>query len=398
MVFLREDRRSWTVVLKTAICVSAMAAGAVSATNQAPEVLCHDLGGFKFASIDLADGVGSLDGPDQTEMWTVTCPDGATPCPQPTGSLYTPYHSGRHGVHYVLETVEEDVIDQCFYHLDVGPPGLQAELEWEWDLGPGEDTVDLDIHLHKPADVMPWGGNTGTPEDCAYSNCRADDFNPVLPDPSAPSWFDGGVSPPDPVNWYLSPVFEENTCYHMPGSQGGSTWQSIGLGCHNPRLSLDNIICDPVITDPQNSEYCHPETVNIDFMPLGQWTRIGVHYYSSHSQTYDVHPKVKLFCHRKLVVELGDAVTSGLGYGIEVTFTPADETTLFWLVADVVFLEHPQTGAPTCIVRPLFSNSQRAPLLTTVTAVQSSVGPPYAAVPEPLFWDGFESGETSAWH
>lgn len=397
MVRLHEDRRFRASVGFAAPLVVMMAAAASVAANGMPEVMCHDLGGFKFAEIDLADGVVITDGQDQTETWTITCPEGADPCPQPTGSLYTPYHSGRHVVDYVGDSTEEGIVELCTYHLDVGPPGLQAELEWEWDPGLGDDTVDLDIHLHKPADLMPWGGDTGTLEDCAYSNCRADDFNPLFPDPLAPSWFNGGIIPPDPVNWYLSPVFEENSCYLMPGSQGGDSWMMIGLGCHNPRLSLDNITCDAFVTNPDDSAYCHPETVNIDFMPIGQWTRIGVHYYSNHSQTYDVHPKMKIFCNRNLVVELGDAVTSGSGYGTEVTFSPADAATLFWLVADVVFLEHPQTGEPTCVVRPLFSNSQRDPLLTTVAAVQSSVGPPYAVVPEPLFWDGFESGDISAW-
>jgi hypothetical protein len=40
---------------------------------------------------------------------------------------------------------------------------------------------------------------------------------------------------------------------------------------------------------------------------------------------------------------------------------------------------------------------QRSPLLTTVSTVQTTVGPPYAEVPIPLFWDSFEAGDTSAW-
>jgi len=376
------------------LCISLLAAGIVWADNRQPEVECHDIGGFKYVELDLSDGVGSPESPNQTEVWTVTCPDGATPCPQATGSLYTPYHNGEHGVDYVLYDVSEGIIEQCSYHLNVGPPGFQAELEWEWDVALGPSTVDLDIHLHQPSSTEPWGGDSGTLADCAWDNCRAWDFDPASPDPLAPHWF-SGIAPPDPMNWYLSPVFEENTCIFMP--QGGSEWQMIGLGCHNPRLSLDNVTCNPFVTDPNDADFCHLETVNIDFMPLNEWTRVGVHYYSNQGQTYDVHPKVKFYCHRKLVVELGDQTTSTMGFSEEVTFTPSDSGDLFWIVADVLFLEHPQTSEGVCIVRPLFSNSLRSPYFTTVSVAQTTIGPSYAEVPIPLFWDSFDTGDTSAW-
>ena len=46
---------------------------------------------------------------------------------------------------------------------------------------------------------------------------------------------------------------------------------------------------DTRFTDPNNVNFCAPENANIDFPPIGEWTRIGVHYYSSHSLQYDVH-------------------------------------------------------------------------------------------------------------
>jgi len=344
---------------------------------------------MKFVEIDLAAGVpAEPDGPNGD--WTVECPEGATPCPTPVGSLYTPIHSGEHIVQY-------DPIDpgdgSCTYSLHVGPPGLQVELAWEWDEALGPQTVDLDLHLHRPGTVTPWGGDSGTLEDCAWDNCKVDSFDPGFPNPIAPDWFDG-TAPPEPVDWYLSPIFEENSCYFMP--QGGLDWQLIGQGCHNPRLALDNIQCDPVETDPNDAGYCHPETTNIDYMPLNRWTRIGVHYYSNHAQTYDVHPKIRVFCEGRLVLTLGDATPSDPGYSEEVTFTPADSADMFWLVADVAFPENPADGEPQCVVAPLYSDGNRAPFYSTVAVVQATFGPPYPTL-GPIFSDGFESGDTSAW-
>ncbi len=374
----------------TLIAALALGAGQVSA-----QTACSDIEGLKFVEVDLADGIdpvaapgGSTAGPQGT--WTVQCPDGASPCPFPSGSLFQPLYNGEHLVQYTPSTA---ATGGCSYSLHVGPPGLQVELVWEWDSALGPDTVDLDLHLHRPSSTAPWGGNSGTPDDCAWDNCKAASFDPGAPNPIAPDWFDG-TAPPEPVDWYESPVFEENSCYFMP--QDGTVWASYGLGCHNPRLSLDNISCDPVETDPADIEYCHPETTNIDYMPHHRWTRIGVHYFSAAGQSYDVHPKVRIYCGRRLLLTLGDATAGPPGYSQEVTFTPADGGDMFWLVADVVFPADPGPGEPACEIAPLYADANRAPYYSTVTEVQQTLGPPYPGA-QPVFSDGFESGDLSAW-
>jgi hypothetical protein len=34
------------------------------------------------------------------------------------------------------------------------------------------------------------------------------------------------------------------------------------------------------------------ENINIDFPPTSVWTRVGVFYWSAHSNTFDLHPEV----------------------------------------------------------------------------------------------------------
>jgi hypothetical protein len=203
-----------------------------------------------------------------------------------------------------------------------------------------------------------------------------DDFD--LGSAKAPDWF-MGVMPPDPVNWYLDPVFEKNTCYFAPRGVGAD-WQALGQGCHNPRLDLDNITCDPLIQDVNDPDFCAPENANIDFPPKSEWTRIGVHYYSAHDQGYDVHPTVKIFCNGALAATLGPA-----GYydpESPVTFAPYDglsssDENRFWLVADVAFKDSKCAGV-TCVVKPVYSDpATKTPFLTFGFAAEASFGPAY---------------------
>ena len=335
---------------------------------------CHPISTSPFVPINLKTGTGNFSSDATSETFTVTCPSNVSPCPTPNNTSYTPLQSGEYTVTYNKTTANGS--DQCSYPLFVGAPGLRVELSWEWIANQGNDTVDVDLHLHKPQDFSPWGGDGGTAEDCAFDNCTASDF--LFPIGPSPNWFTG-VAPPAPVNWYLDPVMEKNTCYYGPKGNGAD-WQNIGMGCHNPRLDIDNISCDPTITDPQNSSFCNPENINIDYPPKDQWTRVGVHYYSAHSQTYNVSPVVKIFCHGKLAAELGPN-----GYynpTAPVVFTPADSDTRFWLVADVLFRDD-ECSDELCVVEPLYLDpTARTPVLTTVNIVQQTYGPPYPPIPQ----------------
>ena len=340
---------------------------------------CHAISSAPFVTVNLKQGTGTFSDDAVTESWEVTCPAGVSPCPAVSGANpaddFQPLQSGEYSVTYSKTTANGD--DSCTYPLFVGAPGLRVELQWEWDDALGSSTVDLDLHVHKPGDTTPWGGDGGNAVDCAWDNCTADDCGFGI----CPTWFNG-VAPPDPMNWYLDPVFENNTCYFGPKGNG-LDWQSYGQGCHNPRLDIDNISCDPTVTDPQDLQFCNPENINIDFPPMNKWTRIGVHYYSAHGVTYNVHPVVKVFCHGQLAAELGNQ-----GYynpEAPVTFVPADgaspSTNVFWLVADVLF-KNDECDDTLCVVEPIyFDPTTKLPVVTTVPVVLGTVGPDYPPIP-----------------
>ena len=332
---------------------------------------CHPISTSPFVPIDLKTGTGNFSMDSMTETFTVTCPSNVSPCPVPTGSNYIPLQSGEYTVTYSKTTANGP--DQCSYPLFVGAPGLRVELTWDWVPNQGSDTVDLDLHVHKPNDVAPWGGTTGSAEDCAWTNCTASDFAFA----SGPTWFGNGT-PPTPVNWYLDPVMENNTCYYGPKGNG-TQWQNIGMGCHNPRLDIDNITCDPTVTDPQNGQFCNPENINIDFPPKDQWTRVGVHYFSAHSQSYNVAPVLKIFCNGKLAAELGP--NNFYDPTAPVVFTPADSSVRFWLAADVLFRD--DECGDLCVVEPIYLDPvARTPILTTTDIVLQTHGPSYPPIPQ----------------
>ncbi|MDC3958433.1 hypothetical protein [Polyangium jinanense] len=346
---------------------------------------CHAMTTSPFVNVNLKDGTGnfSADAVPGSETWAVACPDGVSPCPGVSGSSpaddFKPLQSGEYTVTYTKGLAGGGTAT-CTYPLFVGAPGLRVELEWEHNLG--GDGVDLDLHLHQPNNTLPWAVS-GSPQDCAWSNCVFSDFTPP-PSIDAPSWFPANVQPPEPVSWYLDPTFEKNTCYFAPRGVG-QDWQILGQGCHNPRLDLDNISCDPTVSNPDDSDFCAPENVNVDFPPKNQWFRIGVHYFSNDDKTYDVHPTIKIFCDGALSAELGPK-----GYydpETPITFTPTDGEGLsggnrFWLVADVAFRESNQCGARGCVVKPLYSDeAAKTPLLTYDDIAEQNFGPAY---PPPL--------------
>ncbi len=310
---------------------------------------CHPINGVPFQTLDLDTGTGNFSSGGTNESWTVTCPAGVTPCPTPTGSNYQPLQSGEYTVTYT-RTVN-GMVDSCSYPLYVGARGLRVELSWNYQSGFGG--IDLDLHMHEPGNTTDGWDASGSPADCGFINCKAYDFDPAGPSLDAPQWFaDPPAMPPTPVNWYddtTTPNDAGNLCYFAPRGEGAD-WIDLDNGCHNPRLDLDNISCDPSITAPSNTSFCAPENINVDFPPPNKWTRIGVHYYEATSgYTGTVTPTVKVFCDGKLAAELGPN-----GYGTPFTFTgPADEDAT-WLVADVLFQQ--DACSKTCIVKPVYAD------------------------------------------
>jgi uncharacterized repeat protein (TIGR01451 family) len=342
--------------------------------------LCRAITALPFAAVNLKDGTGnfSADAVPDTESWSVACPDGVLPCPVVGGTAppddFKPLQSGEYTVTYA-KGLTGGGSASCTYPLIVGGPGLRTELQWEHDLG--GNGVDLDLHLHQPGNTLPWS-LSGAPQDCMWANCTVVHFSPPW-DSNAPDWFTG-VTPPDPVDWYKDPDLQQNTCYQSPRGVG-DMWEALDLGCHNPRLDTDNISCDPSQADGEAGDFCYPENTNIDYPPLAQWTRLGVHYYSSAGQSYAVQPRVKVFCDGVLSADLGPA-----GWFVPaapVAFEAAGgagsvSENVFWLVGDVAFTETCQRRR--CTVVPLYGDAPtRTPFVTTGGAAEASFGPAYPA-------------------
>ena len=347
---------------------------------------CHAITSPPFLTTDLKGGTGdfSMDAVPGTEKWTVQCPDGVSPCPSVGGVAppddFKPLQSGEYTVTYTKGLADGSTA-MCTYPLFVGAPGLRVELSWEHDLG--GDGVDLDLHLHQPTDTQPWSIG-GAPQDCGYGNCTIDAFAGFSFD--TPEWFPVAAQPPDPISWWKDPVFEKNNCYFAPRGVG-QDWQFEGKGCHNPRLDLDNITCDSTVSDPDNTDFCAPENINVDFPPKSEWFRVGVHYYDNHGKPYDVHPVVKIFCDGALTAELGSK-----GYydpETPITFKSGDGAGLsvgnrFWMVADVAFrpANQGECAAKGCVVKPLYANpATRTPVLTYDDVAESQFGPVYPPPP-----------------
>ncbi|WP_437791751.1 hypothetical protein [Sorangium sp. So ce693] len=337
---------------------------------------CRPMQASPFADVNLKAGTGAFgaDAVAGSELWTVDCPDGVDPCPGVAGTDpaddFKPLQSGEYTVTYT-KRVASGATQSCQYPLFVSAGGLRVELEWEHDVG----DIDLDLHLHKPNNTQPWS-MSGSSVDCGFYNCTIDHFSSKGSDIR---WFLNSARLPDPVNWYLDPVPGNNGCFNAPRGVGRQ-WEANGLGCHNPRLDLDNWKCDPTATDPNDVDFCAPENINLDYPPKGQWMRIGVYYYGQGSAKHDIHPRVKIFCDSALGADLGH--TGFYSPERPVAFKPTDGHKRFWLVADVLFPEPDECGQAACIVQPLYENaSAMTPLLTTRNDVEASFGPAYPTLP-----------------
>ncbi|WP_437775081.1 hypothetical protein [Sorangium sp. So ce1097] len=354
-------------------CVGGVHADEACYVNSA--IACHPISAPPFAVVDLKAGTGifSADAVAGSERWTVACPEGIDPCPAVSGSNpaddFKPLQSGEYTVTYTKRVASGET-QSCRYPLFVGAGGLRVELEWEHDFG----KVDLDLHLHKPNNTQPWN-TAGSAVDCGWANCTIKQFDTQ----SNVRWFSDSATPPDPVNWFLDPVDSNNTCFFAPRGVG-EAWRKNGMGCHNPRLDLDNTGCDASVTDPDAEAFCAPENINVDFPPRGQWMRIGVHYYGHGGVPHDIHPRIKVFCNSALGADLGP--TGFYSPERSVAFAPGDVRDRFWLVADVLFPEPDECGAAACIVQPIYRNAEtKTPLLTTKAYVEANFGPAYPPLP-----------------
>jgi hypothetical protein len=334
---------------------------------------CHPITAVPFQNVNLKDGTGTFgQGADPgSESWTVTCPADVPSCPAVSGSAppddFQPLQSGEYTVTYNKEVDGQP--ESCSYPLFVGARGLRVELTWDYsrncsaadcsDYFSGDDSTDLDLHMLQPGVTGPMGSSVGN-GDCGYINCTLDDFL----DGGGPEWFPESAPPGEPVSWYLDPVAELNSCYYAPRGVGAE-WADEGRGCHNPRLDLDNVNCDPTETNVNSTSFCAPENINIDFPPKDQWIRVGVHDYDGTNNV----PTLKIFCDGALKAVLGPE-----GFNTPITLDGDD----VWLAADVAFVQDECSAE--CVVNPIYTDPNTK---TPFVGSDPATGPAFPALPTP---------------
>jgi hypothetical protein len=358
---------------------------------------CHDLTVAPFTVVNLKDGTGTFGQNATNVQFDVACPPQipGPNCPKVQNgasmdATYTPLQSGQ----YTVTFTKGGGAESCTFSVYVGSGGLRVELNWDHqgegalnhygdDAGgnSGGNGPDLDLHLHKPGVKSVWfaGAFGMKKDDCFYGNCTAANF--VIAMMSGPNWFTDNAYP---HNWTYKTPYDPNdptyTCYNAPRG-AGQEWKTFKKGCHNPRLDLDNIVCDKNATDPQSDLFCAPENVNIDEPPIGLWTRVGVHYYG-HCYSGDLHPTISIYCAGAQVAQLGPT-----GYNAPVTFPASGcgeddgSSNTFWLVADVMAVQG-MCGEVDCVVQPLYADpGSKTPLLSTGGDAKAGFGPDCPAAP-----------------
>jgi hypothetical protein len=164
----------------------------------------------------------------------------------------------------------------CEQKIQVRAPGIRAEACWDTE-GQG---VDLDLHMAQVtfgASCVDKGWNdTCTNQDCYFSNCSGE----------SPSWF--------PTN---------------PSTAVCQGWGSKTTGpCFNPRLDKDIISCSTAQTNPNASDFCGPENINIDAPTDGSKFAVAMKYYSG-SLPSKTH--VNVYCNGVRVLSTGYNPVSG---------------------------------------------------------------------------------------
>lgn len=311
---------------------------------------CRPVRALPYARVDLSQGLGSFGDDAEGESWTVGCPEGVT-CFDPIGSSFRPLQAGDYEVEY--EKFVGDVVSSCTFPLVVGAPGLRVDLSWNYP-----QNADLDLHVLQPglAGVLEAGG---VPYDCTWDNCTVIDYQGNV----GVEWFPQDAPGGEPEAWSLDPVEDQNDCYAIPRGIG-EEWRMFGRGCHNPRRDLDNVTCDPLVTDPEDPGACVAESAAIDVMPLGAWTRIGVVDYDGAPNA----PILRVHCEGEMRAVLGPE-----GYAAPVALAGD----VGWLAVDVAFVDD-GCGGRTCIVAPIVGAGGEA----FIGAIPLG-GPPLPAPPAP---------------
>ena len=222
---------------------------------------------------------------------------------------------------YVDPKTSLEVDAQCTQIVEVGSPGIRAELCWP-EVGPSQDDNDVDLHVARlqgnAAGKHGWFTTAGvapSSDDCYYS-----------PNSACSNRTKAALTP----GWYVNELTPEpgnvGVC-HGWGSRrfDGSVPGTVARPCTSPRQDRENITCNPTIDDPNAPEtdpayqgavsdvFCGAENINIDAPVLtpGDRFAVGVACYgcvagnNGAANAQPAHPHVNVYCDGKLAASAG---------------------------------------------------------------------------------------------
>jgi len=300
-------------------------------TGCATALTCPDTQTASPLNYHLLQGSELYAGAAISWSWTVECPPTVSPCPvpeDPTAQDTRIYfvQSGSYRIQVEIGLASGAPL-RCQWMTVVRGSGLRVELAWDTQ-GEGRGDTDVDLHLHRRSSTTASETAFFTDDDCYYANCKATSYEETLR-----------------TRWGLPDTVELSSCNGAPHGEG-DRW-TLRAVCHNPRLDVDVIRCDPAVTDPSAFTFCAPENINVDDPPLGEPMRVMVNYYSAHEHVGSTHPTVSIYCGGELRGTFGSdplvVLTDGGGFG---------EENQSWLVADVLFYRN-GCAQTECMVTPL---------------------------------------------
>lgn len=244
----------------------------------------------------VLDASSLYDGVPSACSWTVECPlGGDCPAPADPDACATDVYFTLSGDYHVTLAFddEEGVRQSCTWVVHVAGLGLRVELTWVGD--GGDETDDLDLHLHRVVDPTT-GWFAG--DDCYYLNCDADNS----------------------IDWgYANTPLE--SCPDL------ANWDFGVDGCPNPRLDFDDV------------DGFGPENISVDAPGAGAGFRVMVHHFADDSDPRTASAVVRIYCAGELQSEHGPATLTNV-------FPNVGD---LWRVADVVF----DAEGEACTVTPL---------------------------------------------
>ena len=303
---------------------------------------------------------GTMIDPTATAFrWSLVCPAGIAPCPVPTGEgamlRVTVPRAGRYEL--TLQSTRAGGEERCTFPLYAQGRGLRVELDWDRKGGINSVGADMDLHLAIIDRRRSQSSRWFTVDDC---------------------YFQTGRSPGGTVRWNVderdtrfAPSATSELCEASPPPHG-EMWRAAGR-CWNPRLDVDDLVCDPAITDGRDARFCFSENAAVDDPPDDVTFRVGVNFYRDHGLCDGTDP-IDDIVHPVLAVSCGGLTRAAVG-SVEdglVAMSCRDNPMIgsanwTWIAADIRFAAN-LCGARDCRVTPLRASAGRFTQCSRVTA------------------------------